>query len=236
MSNPTTKTKENGNFIMRMGNACLRFSLKYMPDASIFAIILTFIAFLLGIFLAKQTPLQMINHWATGFWELLAFAMQMALIVVTGSAVANSPAVKKGIRKIASIPKSGKQAVWLISVVAILVSYVHWGLSLIVGSLLAKEMAKQLRIKKIPFEYGLIAAGGYVGQMTWHGMLSASIGLSIATPGHVLESEIGIIPMSDYMLNFMNIFVTIALLIIPPLAACMMHPKDEHVTPLEADA
>ena len=236
MSNPTTKTKENGNFIMRMGNACLRFSLKYMPDASIFAIILTFIAFLLGIFLAKQTPLQMSNHWATGFWELLAFAMQMALIVVTGSAVANSPAVKKGIRKIASIPKSGKQAVWLISVVAILVSYVHWGLSLIVGALLAKEMAKQLRIKKIPFEYGLIAAGGYVGQMTWHGMLSASIGLSIATPGHVLESEIGIIPMSDYMLNFMNIFVTIALLIIPPLAACMMHPKDEHVTPLEADA
>ncbi len=236
MSNPTTKTKENGNFIMRMGNACLRFSLKYMPDASIFAIILTFIAFLLGIFLAKQTPLQMINHWATGFWELLAFAMQMALIVVTGSAVANSPAVKKGIRKIASIPKSGKQAVWLISVVAILVSYVHWGLSLIVGALLAKEMAKQLRIKKIPFEYGLIAAGGYVGQMTWHGMLSASIGLSIATPGHVLESEIGIIPMSDYMLNFMNIFVTIALLIIPPLAACMMHPKDEHVSPLEADA
>ena len=236
MSNPTTKTKENGNFIMRMGNACLRFSLKYMPDASIFAIILTFIAFLLGIFLAKQTPLQMINHWATGFWELLAFAMQMALIVVTGSAVANSPAVKKGIRKIASIPKSGKQAVWLISVVAILVSYVHWGLSLIVGALLAKEMAKQLRIKKIPFEYGLIAAGGYVGQMTWHGMLSASIGLSIATPGHVLESEIGIIPMRDYMLNFMNIFVTIALLIIPPLAACMMHPKDEHVTPLEADA
>ena len=139
MSNPTTKTKENGNFIMRMGNACLRFSLKYMPDASIFAIILTFIAFLLGIFLAKQTPLQMINHWATGFWELLAFAMQMALIVVTGSAVANSPAVKKGIRKIASIPKSGKQAVWLISVVAILVSYVHWGLSLIVGALLAKN-------------------------------------------------------------------------------------------------
>lgn len=236
MSNPTTKTKDNGNFIMRMGNACLRFSLKYMPDASIFAIILTFIAFLLGIFLAKQTPLQMVEHWSTGFWELLSFAMQMALIVVTGSAVANSPAVKKGIRKIASIPKSGKQAVWLISVVAILVSYVHWGLSLIVGALLAKEMAKQLRIKKIPFEYGLIAAGGYVGQMTWHGMLSASIGLSIATPGHVLEAEMGIIPMSEYMLNFMNIFVTIALLIVPPLAACMMHPKDEHVTPLEADA
>lgn len=231
-----TTTVSKGSFITRMGNSCLRFSLKYMPDASIFAVVLTIIALILGITLAKQTPVQMIGHWGNGFWELLAFAMQMALIVVTGSAIANSPIVKKGIRRLASIPKSSKHAVWMVTFVSVLVSYLHWGLSLIVGALLAKEIAKQLRIKKIPFEYGLIAAGGYVGQMTWHGMLSASIGLSIATPGHILESEMGIIPMSDYMINPMNIFVTIALLILPPLAASMMHPKDKDVMPLEEDA
>lgn len=231
-----TTTVSKGSFITRMGNSCLRFSLKYMPDASIFAVVLTIIALILGITLAKQTPVQMIGHWGKGFWELLAFAMQMALIVVTGSAIANSPIVKKGIHRLASIPKSSKHAVWMVTFVSVLVSYLHWGLSLIVGALLAKEIAKQLRIKKIPFEYGLIAAGGYVGQMTWHGMLSASIGLSIATPGHILESEMGIIPMSDYMINPMNIFVTIALLILPPLAASMMHPKDKDVMPLEEDA
>lgn len=231
-----TTTVSKGSFITRMGNSCLRFSLKYMPDASIFAVVLTIIALILGITLAKQTPVQMIGHWGKGFWELLAFAMQMALIVVTGSAIANSPIVKKGIRRLASIPKSSKHAVGMVTFVSVLVSYLHWGLSLIVGALLAKEIAKQLRIKKIPFEYGLIAAGGYVGQMTWHGMLSASIGLSIATPGHILESEMGIIPMSDYMINPMNIFVTIALLILPPLAASMMHPKDKDVMPLEEDA
>ena len=231
-----TTTVSKGSFITRMGNSCLRFSLKYMPDASIFAVVLTIIALILGITLAKQTPVQMIGHWGKGFWELLAFAMQMALIVVTGSAIANSPIVKKGIRRLASIPKSSKHAVWMVTFVSVLVSYLHWGLSLIVGALLAKEIAKQLRIKKIPFEYGLIAAGGYVGQMTWHGMLSASIGLSIATPGHILESEMGIIPMSDYMINPMNIFVTIALLILPPLAASMMHPKDKDIMPLEEDA
>lgn len=231
-----TTTVSKGSFITRMGNSCLRFSLKYMPDASIFAVVLTIIALILGITLAKQTPVQMIGHWGKGFWELLAFAMQMALIVVTGSAIANSPIVKKGIRRLASIPKSSKHAVWMVTFVSVLVSYLHWGLSLIVGALLAKEIAKQLRIKKIPFEYGLIAACGYVGQMTWHGMLSASIGLSIATPGHILESEMGIIPMSDYMINPMNIFVTIALLILPPLAASMMHPKDKDVMPLEEDA
>ena len=92
--------------------------------------------------------------------------------------------------------------------------------------MLAKELARNLRIKKIPFEYGLLAAGAYVGQMTWHGMLSASIGLSIATSGHALEDMIGVIPMSEYMLNPMNIIVTIALAVFPPLFACLLQPKN----------
>ncbi len=230
-------SKLSGNPITNMGNSLLRWSLKYMPDASIFAVVLTFIAFLLGIFIANQSPMQMVQNWYKGFWELLAFSMQMALIVVTGSCVANAPLVKKGINRLASIPKTSKQAVYVVTLVSILVSFVHWGLSLVVGALLAKELARNLRIKNVPFEYGLIAAGAYVGQMTWHGMLSASIGLSIATPGHALEDMIGVISMSDYMFNPMNIGVTIALAILPPLFACLLQPKDSSTfQPLDADA
>ncbi len=227
---------QKANPIAKMGNVMLKFSLKYMPDASIFAIMLTLIVFLIGIALTDQGPKDMLVNWYTGFWELLGFAMQMTLIVVTGSAVASSPAVKKIINKIAAIPKNGKQAVWLVTFVSIAVSYVHWGLSLIVGALLAKEMAKQLQRKQTPFEYGLIAAGAYVGQMTWQGMLSSSIGLSIANPGHILESEMGVVPMTEYMGSFMNIFVAVALLIVPPLVAMFMHPSDQAVSPLEPDA
>lgn len=224
------------NPIAKMGNVLLKFSLKYMPDASIFAILLTVIAFVAGVALTDQGPIEMIGNWYTGFWELLGFAMQMTLIVVTGSAVANSPAVKKGIKKIAAIPKSGMQATWLVALIVILVSYVHWGLSLIVGALLAKEVGKNLNKKKIPFEYGLVVAAAYVGQMTWQGTLSSSIGLLIATPGHFLENEIGVIPMSDYMFNTVNIFVTIALLVLPPVFAMLMHPKQNGIAPLEPDA
>lgn len=207
--------------------------MKYMPDPSIFAVVLTFIAFLLGILLAKQTPLQMILHWYRGFWSLLAFAMQMALIIITGSCVADAPAVKKLIVKLAKCPKNGAQAAALITFISILVSYLHWGLTLIVSALLAKEIAKALRRDHIPFEYGLLAAAAYVGQMTWHGMTSASIGLLIATPGHFLEKEIGIIPMSEYMFNPMNITVTVLLLILPPIFAYVMHPSDDRVSMLE---
>ena len=76
---------KNETPITKMGNVLLRFSLKYMPDASIFAVALTFIAFGLGIALTDQGPMQMVQNWYKGFWELLGFSMQMALIVITGS-------------------------------------------------------------------------------------------------------------------------------------------------------
>jgi short-chain fatty acids transporter len=227
--------QRKGNAIASMGISFTKWSMKYMPDPSIFAVVLTLIAFILGIALAKQTPLLMIQHWYRGFWSLLAFAMQMALIIVTGSCVADAPAVKKIIRSLAKMPKTGAQAAMLITFVSVLVSYLHWGLTLVVSALLAKEIAKQMRKNMVPFEYGLLAAAAYLGQMTWHGMTSASIGLLIATPGHFLEKQIGVIPMAQYMFNPMNITVTILLLVLPPLFAYIMHPSKDNIAQLEPE-
>ena len=102
--------RDEGNVIARVGASLTRWSMKYMPDPSIFAVVLTLIAFVLGIVVARQTPMQMVQNWYKGLWELLAFAMQMCLIIITGSAVAEAPIAKKGIRKLAGIAKSGKQA------------------------------------------------------------------------------------------------------------------------------
>jgi short-chain fatty acids transporter len=68
-------------------------SFKYLPDPSIFAVLLTFIAFVLGLMFTNTTPLQMLNNWYKGFWELLTFSMQMALMVITASEVANAPSI-----------------------------------------------------------------------------------------------------------------------------------------------
>jgi len=222
--------------IRKLGNRLTKWSFKYIPDPSIFAVILTFIAFLLGMVIMKQTPIQMTQHWYKGFWSLLTFSMQMALMVITASAVANAPAAKKVIKKLAAVPKTSKQAVFYVTFISVAISFVHWGLTLIISALLAKEIARNLKVRNVPFEYGLIGAGAYVGQMTWHGGFSASIGLLIATPGHFLESEMGLIPMSEYVFNPMNIAISIALLILPPLFASMLHPKEgEEFQTLDAD-
>ena len=88
--------RDEGNVIARVGASLTRWSMKYMPDPSIFAVVLTLIAFVLGIVVARQTPMQMVQNWYKGLWELLAFAMQMCLIIITGSAVAEAPIAKKG--------------------------------------------------------------------------------------------------------------------------------------------
>ena len=69
--------------IRKLGNRLTKWSFKYIPDPSIFAVILTFMAFVLGMVIMKQTPLQMTQHWYKGFWSLLTFSMQMALMVIT---------------------------------------------------------------------------------------------------------------------------------------------------------
>lgn len=221
--------------IRKLGNALSEWSMKYIPDPSIFAVVLTFIAFLLGVFITKNTPLQMVLNWYKGLWELLSFSMQMALMVITAQAVANAPTVKKWIAGLASKPQNSKQATYLVALVACITGLIHWGLGLVVGALLAKEVAKSLKRRNMAFEYGLIGAAAYLSQMIWHGGPSASIGLLIATPGHFLEKVIGVIPMSKYMFNPMNIVVSILAIIFPPLFAYLVHPKDNEIRELDPE-
>ena len=74
-------------------NLSVRVIERWLPDAFLFAIILTFVVFVATMIVVGVGPLTVLTYWGgnSGFWGLLAFAMQMALIVVLGSALANAP-------------------------------------------------------------------------------------------------------------------------------------------------
>lgn len=202
---------------------------RFLPDPLVFAMILTLIMFVSGIIFTGHTPIDMIGFWGKSFWNLLAFGMQMALILVTGSALASSPPIKRVLEKIASIPKTPAQAIMLVTFAAAVANIVNWGFGLIVGALLAKEVAK-----KVPrTDYRLLIASAYIGFMTWHGGLSGSIPLLAATKGNPMEKAIGLIPLSQTIFAPFNIFITIALIIVLPLMTRMMMPKDEDVVEID---
>ncbi|WP_201777921.1 short-chain fatty acid transporter [Ornithinibacillus contaminans] len=186
---------------------------RYLPDAFLFAIILTFVVFLLGIVFTDNSPIQMVEYWGGGFWDLLAFAMQMALIVVTGHILANSPVVKRFLTRLSKLANSPGQAVLLVSFVAAVACLINYGFGLVVGALLAIHVAK--RVPSV--NYRLLMASAYSGFLVWHGGLSGSVPLTIATEGHFLQDTMGTIPITDTLFSAYNVFIVLSLLITLPL-------------------
>lgn len=213
-------------------NACVTLVQKYLPDAFLFAVILTILVFGLGIFLTQQTPLDMIKHWGNGFWGLLAFSMQMALVLVTGFILADTIPVKKGLDKLATIPKTPGGAIYVVTIVSLLAFFVNWGFGLVIGPLFAKRLVKKVK----GVDYRLLIATSYASIAVWHGGISGSIPLKMASGGIEAETAgiiTGAIPISQTVFSKWNLIIQLAIFIIIPLVNRAMHPSPDKVIAID---
>lgn len=199
---------------------------KWLPNPFLFASILTFIAYIMGITIASQSPMQMIKHWYSGFWNLLTFAMQMVLILVTGYVLAYHSYTRRIIRALARVPSTGRQAAVLVAIVAMVLSWINWGLGLIVGAIMARETARQAYFKKIPVHYPVLCAAGYTGLgVVWHWGLSASAPLLSATKDHIFADLIGIIPSSETIFSGYGLILSILSVIFVSAVMYFLSPR-----------
>lgn len=208
-------------------NGCVKLVQNYLPDPFLFCIILTFTIFLSGIIFTGQSPMAMILHWTGGFWSLLGFAMQMALVLVFGHTLASAPAFKKITKTLAKIPKTPTQAILLVTFVSSIACILNWGFGLVIGAILAKELAKEVD----GVDYRLLIASAYSGFLLWHAGLSASIPLTLATGGEdIVKATAGAvsaagIPTSATIFSTFNIVIVIVLVVTLPLVNMAMHPS-----------
>lgn len=137
-------------------NGCVKLVQRFLPDAFVFCIILTIVVFIAAMPVAGMNSIEVANAWGSGVWGLLAFSMQMALVLVLGSALANAPAIKKLIVKLAGVPKTGRSG-GFVTVISAICCFINWGFGLIIGALLAKEVAKKIK----GLDYRLIIAAAY---------------------------------------------------------------------------
>ena len=214
----------------RLIRFCVKLVQKYLPEPFIFAVILTLLAFIIAIPVCHQTPLEVIEHWGNGVWSLLAFAMQMALVLVSGSALAAAPAIKKGISALASKPKTPAGAIALVTVISAIACWINWGFGLIVGVIFAKEIARKLR----GVDYRLLIASAYSGFVVWHAGLSGSIPLTMATPGSGLKEITkgalqNPVPVSQTVLAPQNLIMVGIVIIAIVVVNALMHPKKDMV-------
>jgi Short chain fatty acids transporter len=213
---------------------------RYLPDALLFAIILTFLVYLLGVFFTDNSPVDMVTHWGLGFWDLLEFTMQMTLVVVTGYILANTPVIKRFLAKVSTFARTPVHAVMLVTIVSLIACLINYGFGLVIGALFAIHVAKHVP----SVDYRILIASAYSGFLIWHGGFSGSIPLTIATPGHFLEESMGVIPVTKTLFSPTNLFIVIALLITLPLfnryllknAESQLEDRTKWVIPNEAAA
>ncbi len=210
------------------------------PDPFVIAVLLTALTFVLVLVFTDETPRTIVESWSadSGVWAFLGFSMQMCLILVTGHALASSPPVAAALRKLANVPKTGAQAAFLIAFVAALLGVLNWGLGLIGGAILARDVGRALEKRGVPAHYPLLAASGYVGLLVWHGGFSGTAPLKVTTDRElrdVLGATADLVqpmPLTETILSPMNLVVTGGLLIIAPLIMALLSPKrSDHIEP-----
>ena len=111
-------------------NLSVRVIERWLPDAFLFAIILTIVVFIAAMVGTGVGPLRVLSYWGSdsGFWGLLAFTMQMCLVVVLGSALAQAPVVNRLLKKCAGLAHTPKQGI-LVTVIVSGICMWHAGLS-----------------------------------------------------------------------------------------------------------
>lgn len=221
--------------MQRLGEVLTELGRRYMPDPFIFAILLTLLVYVLGLIFTPHGPFLLIQDWYTGFWNLLTFSMQMTLVLVTGYAMASAPVMRRALSWLAGRPRSGPGAVGLVALASAILGWINWGLGLIAGALLAREVAAAGSRRSIKVHYPLAAAAGYTGLLIWHGGLSGSAPLLVNTQGHFLQQQIGIVPLTETIFRPFNLAVALGILVTAPLMLMSMHPREERVIEAELD-
>jgi short-chain fatty acids transporter len=211
--------------IERLGAAFAAWAHRWVPSPFVLALVLTALTFVLATTVAGASVGAAFQGWGAGFWEFLTFAMQMALILVTGHALAVSGPVKRAIRALASIPRGPRSAAALAALVSVVLSLVHWGLGLVVGALLAREIGRTAARRGVALHYPVVVAAAYAGFLSWHGGLSGSAPLTVATPGHPLESEIGLIGVDRTLGSAGNLLLGALLVAFVPLVCAAVTPS-----------
>jgi short-chain fatty acids transporter len=177
-----------------------------------------------------------IDAWYKGIWEILAFALQMALVLVTGVTLAEAPLVKNLLRRLAGVPRGQSAAAITVFLAAAIGSWLNWGFGLVVGALVAREIAK--RLKDVDFSF--LVAAAYMGFMVWASGLSSSIALATATPGsalNIVEKVTGQVAGFDQTIfTAYNLVPVVLLLLLIPLALRFMGPDLKEMKRVDREA
>lgn len=208
---------------------------RWMPDPFLFCVLLTALCYLLALGLTPTGPLALVTEWYGGLWDILPFAMQMVLVLLTGYTLASSRPVKRLLERLAAVPRGQGSAIVLLTAVSLLAALVHWGFALVASALLARALGR----KVAGCDFGFLVAGAYSGFVIWASGLSSSIALLSATAGSPMNiiaqhTAVAVTPIRETLLAPYNLALVAATLVLLPLLFRLMMPRGAQIRAVDA--
>ncbi len=177
---PEDRDELQTGLVARLAISLTAWAEKWIPDAFIFALVATVLVVLAAVTATPSSVPEVVDAWGRGFWELIPFTLQMALIIITGHVLATSRPATRLIRALASTCHTPRSAVALVAFFALASSWFNWGFSLVFSAVLVQEVAR--RVPRV--DYRALAACCFLGiGSIWAQGLSGSAALQMASPG-----------------------------------------------------
>ncbi len=208
-----------------------------VPDPMVLALMLTFLTMILAMAFGTNPDKgfsglgDVLTYWVNGFWDLLTFSMQMVMILLLGYMLALSPIFDSLSSALSRLSRNPVHGAVTVTAIAVIFGLINWGLALVFGAVFVRKIAIQAQRSGHAINYPLMGASAYVCMMIWHGGLSGSAPLSVASEGHFLVAKSGIIPLNLTVFSPLNITANIFLFLLLLMATWLMARKGKLTVP-----
>jgi short-chain fatty acids transporter len=216
-----------------LGEALSRFTQRWIPDSWVVCMMLTVLAILLAIVGAGAGLNETILAWGGGMWALLELAMQFTIAMIAAHACVSSRPAFRFLDWLASRPDHDRpvQAVVLLGVYSIVIAYFNWAASVVASALFVPFIAK----RNPKADIRLLIAAAYLGIGTvWHGGLSGSAPLILATAGNPITTPPPgteplldrLLPVTETLFNSFNLIYLAIVSVVALVMVAMLHPRE----------
>jgi short-chain fatty acids transporter len=216
-----------------LGEQLSRFTQRWIPDSWVVCMMLTVLAILLAIVGAGAGLNETVLAWGGGMWALLELAMQFTIAMIAAHACVSSRPAYRFLDWLASRPDIDRpvQAVLLLGVFSILIAYLNWAASVVASALFVPFIAR----RNPKADIRLLISAAYLGIGTvWHGGLSGSAPLILATPGNPITTPPPgteplldrLLPVTETLFNSFNLTYLLVVSVVGLGMVALLHPRE----------
>lgn len=229
-----TLNKDRGTLLWRFSQKFQFAADRIIPDSLVFCLILTFIVYTAALIFTDRGPIQLCLDWFNHAWDMLAFSMQMSMMVVVCAACAKSRPVNKAMGALARALHNPVIAIVVFMIWGYVASFINWAFCTLSCTVLAIELSRRNKGLSFP----ILLVGGYctscLGQCLGP---TASVYALLATEGNYMEEQLGgIFTQDQTVYNPVNLTIWIMLAVLTILLIVFTRPPKDAIMTIEAEA